>query len=195
MGTVWTVVTASVLGGLVAGSFTLFGVLLAHKKDLHTKEKRREEEIRAFLQTIYTQLKLGQESYQANIGDAIERLKKDKPLDKYYPEIEFFVFYKGDSNLIGQIRDDELRKLIVRTEAETRGLNAAIKLNNDLREKYWRSNDYFKRTARPDDALEADSWETLMRKLVPGQLKPRHQIVKEYISKLLQKLRENGCTD
>lgn len=195
MDSVLTSLIAGAVGGATAGCFTLYGVILAHKKDLGKQEKKREETTRGFLQTIYTQLKLGQAIYQANIGQEIERLKANEPLDKYYPEMEFLMFCKRDSNLIGQIRDHELRKLIVRTEVEMQGLNAAIKLNNNLREKYWSSNDYFKRTSNPKDALEADSWQTLMKKLVPGQLKPRHEEVKEHISELLEKLRNNGCED
>lgn len=133
MSNVMTSLVAGAVGGLITGFFTLWGVILSHKKDLEKQEKRREETIRGFLQAIYTQLKVGQKIYQVNIGQKIEGLKANEPLDEYYPEIEFFAFYKLDSDIIGQLQDHEIQKLIVHTGVEIQGLNAAIKLNNYLR--------------------------------------------------------------
>jgi hypothetical protein len=92
---------AAIIGGVVAGGFTLVGVILAHKKDVERQKNNKNEILRGLYQALYTEIETLWKAYQSNLGRDLEELKAGEYLDCYYPfTSEQFPVYKA--NLILQ---------------------------------------------------------------------------------------------
>lgn len=127
----------AVVGGLIAGRYSLIATTKAHENQKKIAEENEAIIIKSLLQALYDELETVYERYQETMGSRIESLDKNMPLTFYYPVIsDFFTVYHGNSFLIGRIKDHDLRKGIIKTYTLAKGLMDSYRLNNDILQKY-----------------------------------------------------------
>ena len=107
---------------LIVGIFTLIGavlgICLTNYYNSKAENNRIKTETKAFLQAICTELNILWKVYddeKDSIGKFLEnngRFQGDIEIIIPAPEI-YFIIYKSNANLLGKIKNDELRKLIV----------------------------------------------------------------------------------
>lgn len=127
--------SSSVIGGLIAGGFAILAVYVAFGKQNERDEKRQQEIIQGVLQAFYEELGEVWDQYVEMTGDFWEKFQKGKG-EVLYLRIsvspDYLVIYRSNANLIGQIKDSELRRKIVRVYALLQSLVECYKINSDL---------------------------------------------------------------
>lgn len=121
--TIMAAILGSIVGGAIAGYFTLQGVKKAHQHDLEKTTKDREALVKSLLQSLHDEIETLWETYMKGIGVKLEALSDKQPFHYYYTATqEYFSVYTGNSFLIGQIDNNDLRKAIITTYTYARGL-------------------------------------------------------------------------
>jgi hypothetical protein len=129
----WNSLLSAVIGGFIAGAFSLWAVDKAYKNDLNKGRQQDEELVRGFVFSVKTEIEILWERYHAGAGEQIDALEKGKPLLMYYPVTqEYFTIYNNSSFLVGRIKSDKLRKAIVAAYTNARSLIDNYRLNNDM---------------------------------------------------------------
>lgn len=195
----WSTFLSAISGAVVGGGLTGFFTLLATKKSfdhqlIQTKESE-ERLVTAILQSIHDEIETLMERYQEAMGAQIETLAEGEALAFYYPLIsDFFTVYNGNSSVIGRIRNNDLRKQIIKTYTLAKGLVDSYRLNNDLVAKWEFSEKLF---AESQMQLHKEMAEANHAALVnyARALKEAHQKVKYESSALLRDLRKHGVLD
>lgn len=133
----WNSLISAVIGGLITGVFTLWAVDKTHKNDLIKDDQQEKLLIRGFIQSIKTEIETLWDVYQEGVGKNLEVLASGEPFLRHYPltQQEYFTIYEGNSNLVGRVKNEELRKLIVETYTKARGLIDSYRLNNEMLHK------------------------------------------------------------
>lgn len=128
---------ASIIGAAIAGYCSLKATKNAHKNELKKQENNQKNEIKNLLQAIHDEISILWETYLWGVGNDLEKLENEKPLNVYYPLTqEYFTTYNNMSHLIGTIENDKLRKSIIETYTMCRSLVDSYRLNNDFVQKY-----------------------------------------------------------
>jgi hypothetical protein len=183
---------ASIIGGFIAGYFTLRGVNKAHQNDLEKQKKDREAIIKGLLQSLHDEIETLWETYMKGIGVKLEALSDNQPLHFYYPITqEYFTVYNGNSFLIGQIDNNDLRKAIITSYTKARGLIDSYRFNNDLLQKYEYWSFLFQETKNPQHAININAYHDSLTKHAKD-LKESHGELKEDVKNLLRMLRKQG---
>lgn len=190
----WISIVAAILGSIVGGSitgyFTLRGVKQAHRNDLEKQKKDRETIIRGLLQSLHDEIETLWETYMKGIGVKLEALTDNQPFLFYYPVTqEYFTVYTGNSFLIGQIDDNDLRKAIITSYTKARGLIDSYRFNNDLLQKYEYWSFLFQESKNPQHATNRDAYlKTLIN--CAKDLKISHDELKGDVNNLLRMFRK-----
>jgi len=126
----------AIVGGLIAGYYSLKATKEAHRHQKNLAEENEKLIISSLLQAIHDELETIFDRYQDSMGNRLESLNDGEPLNFYYPVVsDFFTVYHGNSFLLGRIKDNDLRKSIIKTYTIAKGLVDSFKLNNDLVQK------------------------------------------------------------
>lgn len=129
-------VISAVIGGIIAGYFSLRATNQSHANQKEIAENNELQVIKSLLQAIHDELETVFENYQATMGNRIESLQDGQPLFWYYPLVsDFFNVYNGNTFLIGRIKDHDLRKNIIKTYTLGKGMIDSYRMNNDLVQK------------------------------------------------------------
>lgn len=185
----------ALIGAWIGGKFTLTAVEKTHKRNIATQKANQERIINNFLQAIHDEVDTLWNNYNSMAGVTIGNLKDGDALTIYYPiPLDIFTIYNGNSSLIGSVQDSELRKAIITTYGNARSLIESHRLNNEFVQKY----EYWERlyTANPPDDKSYifppnldDSFRILQD--YAKIIKKRHEDVKESVTNLLIKIKEN----
>jgi hypothetical protein len=181
--------TAAVIGGLLAGGFALWGVILAHKKELKRRRQEQKETLQSLYQGLYTEVQILWEGYMSGLGGDIDKLKGDEPLDRYYPITpNEFPVYTANLPLIGQIEDSTLRELIIRTYARGKGIIDSTLMNNSLVAK---SEQWDWLYAETHKEIHKHGKEAATRSMVDyaRNIRQQHQDLVRYVAELLKALK------
>lgn len=186
------VVVAAIIGGCIAGFFSLYAIKQTFKNQQTHADENEERLIKALLQAIHDEIETVWNQYQDTMGTDIEALGENKPLNYYYPLIsDYFTVYNGNSFLIGRIENDDLRKQIILTYTLAKGMVDSFRLNNDFVSKHELAQKIRRETALVKDRRHV---EVLRDTLISyaKKLKARHQTLKAEVNKLLRDLRKHG---
>jgi hypothetical protein len=175
----------------------LLGVRYTHRLDLK-KQKCEEEKL---LQNLYKSLLVEFSTfwhwYQEGPGRTLESLEEGEPLLTHVAVTQqYFSVYKGNSILIGRIRDDELREILIKTYIQIQALIDAYQIYCDFLEKHQesRSGSRTFHTANGKDN-EADKLRartgSLMAVGYSVALRQKHDIVKQNMQRLTKLLEKN----
>jgi len=188
----WTSFWAAIIGGLITGISSVIAVLIAHKKDLKKLKIQEKRLTQSLLQSIHDEIEALWEAYQEGVGTHLEALSEGKPFLYYYPiSQDYFTVYTTNSIFIGKIEDNDLRKLIITTYTQARGLIDSYRMNNYMLEKYEQWESLYKQTNNP---VYCEYYKAYYEGLIKyaKNLKSQHNKVKKNVNSLLRKLRKRG---
>ena len=188
----WDTLWSSGIGALVGSVLTLIATYLSYHLQRSHQEEKDQQMLHGILQAIHDEIETLFDSYMDNIGNQIEALPDNQPLNMYWPVTQdYFTIYNSNSFFIGRVKDHDLRKQIVLTYSKARGLIDSYRLNNDLVQKhehaYWLSQE----TSNPIHLTYANSHLATITKYAKI-LKKTHADVKQHTQKLLRELRKSG---
>ncbi len=123
---------AALLGAIIGGVFTLWGVRKAYDFDLLKQKIYDQNEVNNFEQMIRTEIETLWSSYQEGIGASLEALPNNTPFELIYPVSQnYFSVYDNNTVLLGKISDNDKRKLIVTIYVQAKGLLDSYRMNNE----------------------------------------------------------------
>ncbi|MCM7502925.1 hypothetical protein [Enterobacter kobei] len=185
-------VISAVIGGIIAGYFSLRATNQSHANQKEIAEQNELQVIKSLLQAIHDELETVFENYQASMGNRIESLQDGQPLFWYYPLVsDFFNVYNGNTFLIGRIKDHDLRKNIIKTYTLGKGMIDSYRMNNDLVQKTERWNFVYTETQQQ---IHLDRLCAQQQGLIEyaRTLKTQHYELKEHVNLTLRALRKSG---
>lgn len=182
----------AVTGGLIAGYFSLTATREAHRHQKTLAEENEKLIISSLLQAIHDELETIFDRYQDSMGNRLESLNDGEPLYFYYPLVsDFFTVYHGNSFLLGRIKDNDLRKSIIKTYTIAKGMVDSFKLNNDMVHKADHWELVYSETQLP---IHRDRFNSQCHSLAvyAKSLKEMHSELKSNVKSTLRMLIKNG---
>lgn len=183
---------AAVIGGLIAGFFSILATIMAFKNQRTQVDEGEKVIINSLLQAIHDEIETVYERYQETMGARLESLAENEALNFYYPLVsDFFSVYNGNTFLIGRIKNNDLRKQIIKTYTLSKGMADSFRLNNELVHKFEYANKLFEETNQEVHKKHAIAHYSSLISYA-STLKQSHTHLKLEISDLLRTLRKNG---
>jgi hypothetical protein len=125
------------IGAFIGSVLTLAATFIAHYLERNKSLENDKKMILGFLQGVHDELETLWDLYNYRIGAMVESLRNDQALEFYWPiSQDYFTIYVQNAHLIGQIKENDLRKQIVLTYTQARGLVDSHRMNNELLHKY-----------------------------------------------------------
>ncbi|WP_417536290.1 hypothetical protein [Methylophaga sp.] len=185
-------VAGAVVGGFLAGYFSLKATQKSHENQVKHSEENEEKIISGLLQAIHDEIETVFERYQESMGARLESLDDGHGLAYYYPLVsDFFNVYNGNSFLIGRIPNNDLRKQIVKTYTLAKGMIDSYRMNNDLVSKWEFSEKLYAESQLEVHKNQAVAHYSALVDYAEN-LKDSHKTLKQEVSALLRELRKNG---
>lgn len=127
---------ASIVGSIVGGGMTGIASWLVMSRTLRhnrqMEEERSNSEIRCFLQAIQVEIDVLADLH-SRVGTIVENLEDGHPFNGTYPIFyDYFTVYHSNAKILGQIKDDAVRKAIILYYSKAKGLVDSFRHNNDL---------------------------------------------------------------
>jgi hypothetical protein len=101
--------------------------------------KRKKDQINALLQAIYEENSVIMDKYSVAIGEYFKNFKEGSNLVLNFYDVlspQDFTVYNATAALIGQIKDSELRKNIVKFYTLVKGFSATVIYTNKINLKF-----------------------------------------------------------
>lgn len=184
----WNSVVSALVGGAIAGFFSLRAVDRSAKKDSEMRKKEEESLLNAFLLSIRDEVDTLWDRYMWGIGEELEKLPENQAFLWYYPITQsYFSVYDNNSSLIGKIKDNNLRKLIIITYTQAKGLIDSYRFNNEMVKAY---EDFSLAHRQTNDPTFEEKVKAELAALIryAEAIKKQHNEIKENIAELLKRL-------
>ena len=122
------------VGAVIGGFITYVGVRRTLNHADSVRNQDRQQILLGVYQALHTEVATLREVYETgDWGHAIENLAEGHPLASFFPvEQDYFVVYRNNTNLIGLIPEEKLRREIVATYVKMMGFIDSIRHNNWL---------------------------------------------------------------
>jgi hypothetical protein len=175
---------AAFVGAIIGGLFALKAGRKAHENNLEHAKIQKRIRIDGILIAIACELTTLGEKYLEEAGGVLARIPDGQPCDILFClRQEYFIVYPRNTDIVGQIEDNELVKSIVKT------YNTA----NFLLEMYWINNSLFEQrqatsniaiTGRLDAARVAQAYKLKSTHIdLLGQTENLLRLIKAYREK------------
>ncbi len=174
---------------LVGGAITLLGTLWAHSLRARQEDLKRQETLNGVLQGIHDEIQALWTTYKEGMGHELEALEDNTPFFGYYPLTqEYCTIYTGNSSLIGQIRDHNLRKAIVTTYLMFKVVLDSYKVHNEIQREH---SSWHMMQGQTNNVVHKEYEKIYYQLLIQHTvtLKRRHYEWKEKVEELLEMLR------
>ncbi len=147
-------------------------------------DKKEKQETEALLQGLRDEIDVTREGFQRNVGAAIEASVEGEIFNfRWYPAERPFVVYDACASQLGRIPDAPLRRNVIRTFSQARGLSLSIRTNTHLLEEFMSANIRAKFTKTDLDILVADELRTSLIDYA-GKLRQAYNDTKESVDTL-----------
>lgn len=177
------------IGAIIGGICTLIGTLMINNHAKKEGKRTEEESIKAFLQAIEAELTTLWDLYFQGAGTFIESTEEGKPFLYYYiVEQDYFIIYNKNSNFLGKIQDELLRRQIVLTYTKAKAIVDSYSLNNKIIDKYSNMILLFQQTQLSEFQINSISYNDDLIKY-SMQLKTIHFSLKEELIKLQNQIK------
>ncbi|SRR6266446_1732362 len=172
-----TNIVSALIGAVIGGIFTSFTTWWSIRRN-------QKNQIEGVIQGILAEIETLWEIYTKKFEDAIPLIEKGEPIRKEYPlylHRGYFVVYDSNSSLIGQIRDNRMRKEIVTGYLKAKELIDAHIHNNRLVEKLakWQSLNKETQEDKYEELIEITNKELVAHakylKQIYEDVKKRHE--------------------
>ena len=182
---------AALIGGCIAGYFTLLGVSRTYENDVKRQNKIEAVRLQGFYRAALTEIETLWTRYQETMGHVVESLTTGNPLAYYYPVTQdYFTVFRSNADLIGRIPDRKLREILVKTYIGAKSLIDSYKMNNDIVAKleYWQG--LFMETQNEIHQQKANLLHQQLVDYAAG-IQKRHYEVKANKDSLVSALKDN----
>ncbi|MBP6497217.1 MAG: hypothetical protein KA253_00940 [Campylobacteraceae bacterium] len=177
------------IGAIIGGGITLFGVWLTTYFTKKESIRTEKESIKAFLQAIDDELTILWDLYFQGAGTFLESTEEGKPfLYHYIVEQDYFIIYNKNSNLLGKIQDELLRKQIVLTYTKAKAIVDSYTLNNKMLDQYLNMILLFQQTKLSEFQANSISYNNALIEY-STKLKIGHNSLKEELCKLQSQIK------
>ena len=184
--------SSAVVGGGIAGYFSWKATTRAHEYQSKQEKDYRAQRLQNLLQALHDELETIWERYQRMVGVQVEALKSGEPFPYHFPIFEdYFVIYNSNAELLGEIPDSDLRKLIVVTFTSAKGLVDSYRHNNFIIEKLEREALIFNETKAKAHETSVQYYKQYLADYA-GTIKEIHEELKENVARLDRELRKRG---
>ncbi len=177
---------SGLIGAGIGGWFTLHATNQVIKGEFELELMRERREVEGVLDAIGVEISTLWDFHQMRIGEIVENLEPGQALEFYYPLTQdYFTIYDQNADLIGKIKDPELRKLIVVVYNKCKKVVDSFIYNNEI------YLDYREYLEQPDmDEKMKKMLAFKHQKLIDFaiEIKKDHVEIKDYIEKLLAML-------
>ncbi|MFH2144590.1 MAG: hypothetical protein ABII75_00985 [Candidatus Omnitrophota bacterium] len=121
------------LGAFIGSCITLIATIISHHLQCSAQQQREKKEIEGFLQAIHDEIETLWKVYMEGMGNLLEATPINSPLPYYYPLTqEYFTIYVNNTSFVSKIEDIVLRKNIVETYVQAKGVIDSYKMNHEL---------------------------------------------------------------
>lgn len=188
----WVSVSSGVAGAVIGGGATLLGVRWQQASAAKEQKRREEAHHRAILQALHDELETVLEVYTHTIGSRIEALPKGHAFAYFWPvSADYFTVYNANAVFIGHLKDDDMRKALIKTYTYARTLIDSFRLNNGLLERSHNAHFMNLQAASTANAqIAAATWQQLLD--YAESLREGHERLRESMSDTLRRLRKAG---
>jgi len=183
---------SAILGGIITGIFSLWAVNKSHKKEISRLKSQENSLIQSLLQSIHDEIETLWDTYQQGMGVYLESFQENTPLLRVYPITQdYFSVYHGNTFLIGKIKDNDLRKHIIVTYTQAKGLIDSYRMNNEMVQKYEQLDFLYRQTNNSIFLQQLNAQYSILGEYAKG-IKDQHNKVKNSVAALLRMLRKRG---
>lgn len=188
----WNTFLSSGIGALAGSALTMLATYLSYRWEVSKQVKKDSQMLIGVLQAVHDEIETLWDLYMEGIGHQLEALQNGQPLNMYYPVTqEYFTVYNTNAFFIGRIEDHDLRKLIVSTYSQARGLIDSYRLNNDLVQKHEHSYWVFQETKNQIHQVSTAARHQALTEYA-ATLKKGHAETKKQVQDLLRALGKQG---
>lgn len=123
----------ALLSSILGGSFTLFGQLFSFQLQKKTKIRQDKDELNSLLKSFYVEIETLYERYIENFGHFIEGENISNGVTaRFIATQDYMTVFNNNAHQIGKIKNDPLRKQILKTYISTKSLLDTYETNNQL---------------------------------------------------------------
>jgi hypothetical protein len=124
---------AGLIGAFLAVIVAVASVLMTERGHKKRAMAQEQQELKAFLQGVKTELVCIWGIYQADIGAAIGALSEGEALDaKVSIQQDYFSFFHGNVGILGKLKDNDLRAHIIECYTQAKVLLDCLNINNHM---------------------------------------------------------------
>jgi len=142
---------AGLLGAFVGGRMAKQGALEAVAKDYELRAAREAEqkleELRAYYQSVYTEVDLFWQSYKKSVGREFNNVSQGAYLKKIAPKVEYFSVYSAEISMLKRT-PIELRMEIMRVYQALRTLDGCIMVYSEKLKDFFTQLDLVSRSGQ-----------------------------------------------
>ena len=175
------------ISGLIVGIFALIGVFLSHMVQNRRDKDRQQEIIQGVQQAIYEELNSLYEELNSLSIEYSWKEFEEKKVTFYYNVFpisqNYSIIYSSNANLIGQIKNSDLRREIVKTYNLLETLMETYRENNKVVNQYTEALNTGKTQLTSSLYLQLGT-------IAPG-LRHTHKLFRESTENLLKMLEED----
>lgn len=122
-------IIAVFLGGIISYKSVMDAQEKAHKNTIQRNEQKQREELQAFLHSIHTEINKLADLYEEVVGKFLFKMRNATPpleaedVGFYFVSgQDYFTIYHQNAPMLGSIKDDSFRSLIVSTYSKAKQL-------------------------------------------------------------------------
>ncbi|BEN51567.1 MULTISPECIES: hypothetical protein [Serratia] len=187
-----TTLLGAVVGGGIAGYFSSKATKESHQHQKKISEDNEKLIISSLLQAIHDELETIFDRYHETIGNRIESLPEGGALIFYYPVVnDYFTVYNGNSFLIGRVKNNDLRKSIIKTYTLGKGMMDSLRMNNEILQKVEHWESIHAETQLPIHQEKAKHYYMSLVEYAKS-IKKQHLDLKDNLKSTLRALVKNG---
>lgn len=182
----WNNLLAGFLGSLIGGACSVAAVWVQIRGGRRIQREQDQEAVRSYLLALKAEAGTLWKRYEEGPGQAIVALPLNSPLLIYWPiSHDYFTVYANNAFLLGRVKGDELRTLIVKTYTLARGISDSFRMNNELVAKLENAESLFQQT---NNAVFQQTANRVRQNLshYATMLKGRHTELKDHVERLIR---------
>lgn len=124
----------SLAGSIIVALASIWAVRVQGEEQRKNREQRIAGEVEGFLSALKNEIQTIWDEYQQTHGVRLQELKESEEFYGLILEVghRYLTVYEENADLLGRVRDDDLRKNIVQTYTQMKKLIDTHRVNNNL---------------------------------------------------------------
>lgn len=126
--------TGSLAGSIIVALASIWAVRVQGEEQRKNREQRIAGEVEGFLSALKNEIQTIWDEYQKTHGERLQELEESEHFYGLILEVghRYLTVYEKNADLLGRVRDDDLRKSIVQTYTQMKKLIDTHRVNNSL---------------------------------------------------------------